>query len=83
VSARKCSRDGERLDKFVIIAPRHLNDTCRLWSLRYNQERPPESCGHLPPAREKAPAPTMNIGPRDLVCTTRLGGLKSVSRRAT
>lgn len=73
----------ECLDKFVIVAQRHLNHVCREWSLHYNAERPHEFRDHLPPACEKPPEPSETIRARDVVCTTRLGGLlKSYSRRA-
>jgi hypothetical protein len=71
------------LDKFVIVAERHLNYVNREWRLHYNRERPHEARGHLPPDCEKPPEPDASIRSRDVVCTTRLGGLlKSYSRRA-
>lgn len=73
----------ECLDRFVIVAERHLNYINREWRLHYNRERPHEGRGHLPPDCEKPPAPTASLRTRDVVCTTRLGGLlKSYSRRA-
>ena len=73
----------ECLDKFVIVAERHLNYVCREFSVHYNRERPHEACGHLPPASESSSELTDTVHPCDIVCTTRLGGsLKSYSRRA-
>lgn len=43
----------ECLDKFVIVAERHLNYVCREWRLHYNRERPHAARGHLPPGMDK------------------------------
>lgn len=73
----------ECLDKFVIVAERHLNHVNREWRLHYNRERPHERRDHLPPEYEQAPEPATRIRPSDVLCTTRLGGLlKSYTRRA-
>jgi len=73
----------ECLDKFVIVAERHLNYACGDFATHYNRERPHEACGHLPQASESPPEANESVNPRDIVCTTRLGGtLKSYSRRA-
>jgi len=73
----------ECLDKFVIVAQRHLNYICREWNAHYNMERPHEHCGNLPPKYELPPEPICSIKTRDIVCHTRLGGLlNSYSRRA-
>ena len=73
----------ECLDRFVIVAERHLNCVNRKCRLYYIRERPHEGCGHLPPECEKPPEPAASIQTRDVVCTTRLGGLpKAYSRRA-
>jgi putative transposase len=73
----------EVLDKFVIVAERHLNYVCPEWRLHYNRERPHEARGHLPPGFEKPPETTETIRTNDIVCTSRLGGLlNSYSRRA-
>ena len=45
----------ECLDKFVIVAQRHLNHVCQQFEAWYNTERPHEACGHLPPAMEAEP----------------------------
>lgn len=73
----------EFLDKFVIVAERHLNHVNREWRLHYNRERPHERRDHLPPEYEQAPAPATRIRPSDVLCATRLGGLlKSYTRQA-
>lgn len=73
----------ECLDKFVVVAERHLNYVCREWRLHYNRERPHEARGHLPPGFEKPPEFAETVGPNDIVCSSRLGGLlNSYSRRA-
>ena len=73
----------ECLDKFVIVAERHLNYITREWRLHYNAERPHEARRHLPPGCESPPTAQETIRLKDIVCETRLGGmLKSYSRRA-
>jgi putative transposase len=73
----------ECLDKFVIVAERHLNYVNREWRLHYNSERPHSAMNHLPPDFAESQEQTAEIASRDIVCTTRLGGLlKSYARRA-
>jgi transposase InsO family protein len=73
----------ESLNKFVIVAPRHLNHVNRQWRLHYNREPPHSARSHLPPTYESPPEPNAAIPLRDVVCHTRLGGLlKSYERRA-
>ncbi len=73
----------ECLDKFVIVAPRHLNHVNREWPLHFNRERPHSARDHLPPACESPPETNSMIRLRDVVCHTRLGGLlKSYEQRA-
>jgi putative transposase len=73
----------ECLDKFVIVAERHLNYVNREWRLHYNRERPHEARGHLPPGFEKPPETNDAIRPNEVVSSSRLGGLlNSYSRRA-
>lgn len=73
----------ECLDKFVIVAERHLNYVNREWRLHYNRERPHSARDHLPPDFEPPTERTAEIRPTDIVCTTRLGGLlRSYERRA-
>lgn len=70
----------ECLDKFVIVAERHLNHVNREWRLHNNRDRPHESRGHLPPGLEKAPENARRFGQatlparRDRVgCSTPIG----------
>ena len=73
----------ECLDRFVIVAERHLNYICREWRLHYNRERPHEACGHLPPGMEKPPEANELVRLNDVVYSSRLGGLlKHYERRA-
>jgi hypothetical protein len=73
----------ETLNKFVIVALRHLNHVNREWRLHYNRERPHSTRDRLPPACELSPQMAGAIRPSDVVCHTRLGGLlKSYERRA-
>jgi hypothetical protein len=67
----------ECLDKFVIVAERHLNYVCREWRLYYNRERPHEARGHLPPGWIEPPPMSESIQQRDVACESRLGGLLS------
>lgn len=71
----------ECLDKFVIVAERHLNDVCREWRWHYNRERPHEARHHLPPEFDKPPENAETIRPDDVVCSSRLGGLLNSYRR--
>jgi putative transposase len=72
----------ECLDKFVIVAPRHLNHITREFQVHYNRERPHEACGHLPPGADPPSTLPLRTKPTDIVCTTRLGRLvKSYERR--
>jgi putative transposase len=73
----------ECLDKFVIVAERHLNHVNREWRLHYNRERPHEARGHLPPGFERPPETNDAVRASDIVCRMRLGGLlKHYERRA-
>lgn len=71
------------LDKFVLVAERHLNCVNREWRLHYNRERAQEARRHLPRGLEKPPEATETIRLNDVVWSSRLGGLlNSYSRRA-
>jgi putative transposase len=73
----------ECLDRFMVVGERHLNFINREWRIHYNQERPHEARGHLPPDFTVSPSSVSTAQPRDIVCTTRLGGLlRSYGRRA-
>lgn len=65
----------ECLDKFVIVAERHLNYVNREWRLHYNRERPHEARGHLPQATEKPPEGNESMRLKDVVYSSRLGWL--------
>ncbi len=73
----------ECLDKFVIVAERHLNYVNREWRLHYNRERPYEARDHLPPGLEKPPETAKTLQLNEVVGSSGLGGLlNSYSRRA-
>lgn len=73
----------ECLDKFVIVAQRHLNHVNREWRLHYNRERPHEARGHLPPDMETSPQANDTVRLNDVVYSSGLGGLlKHYERRA-
>ena len=73
----------ECLDKFVIVAERHLHHICREWQRHFNGERPHSARGHLPPAWVRVSEHESTGRPADIVCTSRLGGLlNSYARRA-
>ncbi len=73
----------ECLNKFVIVAEKHLDHICRIWSRHYNEERPHSSRDHLPPDFTVPPEEVTSIRLNDIVCTTKLGGVVcSYSRRA-
>jgi len=73
----------ECLGKFVIVAERHLNHVCRIWSRHYNEERPHSARDHLPPEFTTAPDELAAVRIDDIVCTSKLGGVvNSYSRRA-
>jgi putative transposase len=65
----------ECLDKFVIVAERHLNHVNREFRLHYNRARPHEARGHLPPGMETPPVTNESIQLNDIVYSSRLGGL--------
>jgi putative transposase len=73
----------ECLDKFVIVADRHLNGVNRECRLQYNPERPHEARGHLPPGTETPPGSYENVRLNDISYSSRLGGLlRHYERRA-
>ena len=65
----------ECLDKFVIVAERHLNYVNREWRLHFNRARPHSASDHLPPDFVTEPPTVSTIQSRDVVCTSRLGRL--------
>ncbi|MFN5586865.1 MAG: integrase core domain-containing protein, partial [Planctomyces sp.] len=73
----------ECLNKFVIVAEKHLDHICRIWSCHYNEGRPHSSRDHLPPNLTAPPEEATTIRVSDIVCTSKLGGvIHSCSRRA-
>ncbi len=71
------------LNKFVIVAEKHLDHICRVWSRHYNEERPHSSRDHLPPDFIAPPEEATCIRVDDIVCTSKLGGvINTCSRRA-
>lgn len=73
----------ECLNRFVVVAERHLNHINREWQQHYNQERPHSARQHLPPDSHSTPEPAAGVTPDDVLCTSRLGGvLRSYHRRA-
>ncbi len=73
----------ECLNKFVIVAEKHLDHVCRVWSRHYNEERPHSSRGYLPPDFTSPPDEAITVRVHDIVCTTKLSGvINSYSRRA-
>ncbi|MCX7386359.1 MAG: integrase core domain-containing protein [Planctomycetales bacterium] len=73
----------ECLNKFVIVAEKHLDHVCRVWSRHYNKERPHSSRDYLPPEFTSPPAEVNVVCLSDIVCTSKLGGvIHSYSRRA-
>ena len=73
----------ECLNKFLIVAEKHLDHVCRVWSRHYNGERPHSSRDHLPPDLKSPPEAASVVRLNDIVCTSKLGGvINSYSRRA-
>ena len=73
----------ECLNKFVIVAEKHLDHVCRVWSRHYNEERPHSSRDYLPPDFTSPPDEAITVRVHDIVCTTKLSGvINSYSRRA-
>lgn len=73
----------ECLNKFVIVAEKHLDHFCRVWSRHYNVEGPHPSRDHLPPDFTKPPGEATTVRVDDIACTSKLAGvIQSYSRRA-
>lgn len=73
----------ECLNRFVIVAERHLDHVCQVWSRHYNQERPHSSRDYLPPDFTALPEEWRTVRVNDITCNSRLGGvINSYSRRA-
>ncbi|MHC4402455.1 MAG: integrase core domain-containing protein, partial [Planctomycetota bacterium] len=73
----------ECLDHFIILGEKHLQYLVRESVSYYNELRPHASRGNLPLSMDKPPDPVECLGPRDVVCHERLGGLlKHYERKA-
>ena len=73
----------ECLNKFVIVAEKHLDHVCRIWSHHYSEERPHSAREYLPPEFIAVPEEVTSIRVNDIVCISKLGGvIQSYSRRA-
>ena len=73
----------ECLNRLVMVAARHLDHVCQVWSRHYNQERPHLSRDYLPPDFTAPPEEWRTVRVDYITCNSRLGGLiNSYSRRA-
>lgn len=73
----------ECLNRFVIVAEKHLVYVCRVWNRHYNEERPHSSRDYLPPDFTSPRDEAITVRVNDIVCTSKLGGvINSYSRRA-
>jgi len=73
----------ECLSKFVIVAEKHLDHVCRVWSRHDNEVRPHSSRDHLPPDFTAPPGEATTVRVDDIACTSKLAGvIQSYSRRA-
>jgi len=65
----------EMLDHFIVLGETHLRYLIAEYVAHYHTERPHLALGNLPPAMEKLPDDVGVLGPDDVVCHERLGGL--------
>lgn len=65
----------ECLDHFVVLGEEHLRHLIREFVAYYNEQRPHSSRGNLPLSMDQPPDPVESLGPGDVVCHERLGGL--------
>ena len=73
----------ECLDHFVVLGEKHLQYLVREFESYYNDQRPHSSRGNLPLSMDKPPDEVECLGPGDVVCRERLGGLlKHYERKA-
>ena len=73
----------ECLNKFVIVAEKHLDHVCRVLSRHYNEDRPHSSRDHLPTDFTVPPEECRIVRVNDIICNSKLGGvINSYSRRA-
>jgi len=73
----------ECLDHFIVLGEKHLRYLVQEFVAYYNEQRPHSSRGNLPLSMDKLPDPVECLGPKDVVCQERLGGLlKHYERKA-
>ena len=73
----------ECLDHFVVFGEKHLWHIVDEFMRYYNQHRPHLAKDNLPLSMDKPPDPVESLGPEDVVCHERLGGLlRHYERRA-
>jgi putative transposase len=73
----------ECLNKFVIVAEKHLDHVWRVWSRHYNEERPHSAREYLPPDFAAAPEEVTSVRVSDIIRKSKLGGvIQLYSRRA-
>lgn len=65
----------DALNRLVVISERHLNIVTRHPQNWYNSQRPHSARDHLPQGWADPPAQNNTASRREIVCTTRLGGL--------
>ena len=65
----------EMLDHFVVLGETHLRYLIQEYVCYYHEFRPHQSLGNLPPMMTGPPDPVECLGPKNVVCHERLGGL--------
>jgi putative transposase len=65
----------ECLDHFVVLGEKHLRHIIQEFVAYYNEQRPHSSRGYLPLSMDRPPDSVVCLGPGDVVCHERLGGL--------
>ena len=65
----------ESLDHFIVLGEKHLVHIVREYEKYYNEVRPHSARDNLPLSMDKPPDEVKCLGPKDVVCHERLGGL--------
>lgn len=65
----------ECLDHFIVFGEAHLRHIVSEFVAHYHNERPPSGKDNLPPLMASPPESVEHLGPDDVVCEERLGGL--------
>ncbi len=73
---------SECLSRFVFFGERHLRHVVGEYLAHYNAERPHQGIDNVPIGAQAPPEPVAVLGPGDVVCEERLGGLLKHYRRA-